>query len=195
MRAVAVLALVASLATPIAAQHAHRPPVSAYAGQEGREIAALSADDIAQLARGGGWGFALPAELNGHPGPMHLLELLAELGLSEAQTSAIQAIFERMRAEAVAEGTRFVTAERALDQLFRTGRATEDTLRAAIAEAEASRARLRTIHLSAHLSTLPLLTADQIRRYPVLRGYRADPCAAVPAGHDPVMWRRHNNCG
>jgi hypothetical protein len=45
------------------------------------------------------------------------------------------------------------------------------------------------------LETPPLLTADQIVRYNDLRGYdAADPCDAVPEGHDAAMWRRHNGC-
>jgi len=53
---------------------------------------------------------------------------------------------------------------------------------------------LRFIHLSRSLETPPLLTTDQIARYSELRGDgAADPRGAVPDGHDPKMWRRHNN--
>jgi hypothetical protein len=56
-------------------------------------------------------------------------------------------------------------------------------------------AELRFIHLTRHLETPPLLTSDQIARYNDLRGYGADdPCTNIPEGHDPAMWRRHNNC-
>ena len=31
--------------------------------------------------------------------------------------------------------------------------------------------------------------------YNSLRGYSsADPCSNIPTGHDPEMWRQHNNC-
>ena len=50
-----------------------------YAGFETREIKGLSEQDIRNSERGGGWGLALPAELNGRPGPVHLLELQEEL--------------------------------------------------------------------------------------------------------------------
>jgi hypothetical protein len=55
--------------------HAQPGPAMPYAGQDARDIKSLSAEDIAELRRGGGWGFAKSAELNGMPGPAHLLEL------------------------------------------------------------------------------------------------------------------------
>jgi hypothetical protein len=36
-------------------------------------------------------GLALPAELNGYPGPIHVLELSDKLGLSAEQKSRIEA--------------------------------------------------------------------------------------------------------
>tara|TARA_B100000459_G_C8427508_1_gene135893 strand:- start:202 stop:432 length:231 start_codon:yes stop_codon:yes gene_type:complete len=54
------------------ADHKH---LSKYAGQEQRAIKSLSADDIAELQRGIGWGLATAAELNSVPRPIHLLEL------------------------------------------------------------------------------------------------------------------------
>lgn len=67
-------------------------------------------------------------------------------------------------------------------------------LRQLIADIEASRSALRYIHLAAHLTSPPLLTPQQIQLYNKLRGYGGDPCAAVPAGHVPKMWRLHNGC-
>ena len=52
---------------------------SKYKGQEHRDIKSLSTDDIAELQRGGGWGLAKAAELNGVPGPVHLLEMEKEI--------------------------------------------------------------------------------------------------------------------
>lgn len=168
---------------------------SPYAGMETREIKSLSEQDIADLRRGAGWGLALAAELNGVPGPAHLLELKNEIALSADQVSAIEAIFAAMQAEAQAAGERFIAAEAAIEEAFREGELTPDALRALIDTAEAARAELRYVHLSRHLETPPLLTAEQIARYNDLRGYGAtDPCDAVPAGHDPAMWRRHNGC-
>jgi hypothetical protein len=184
--------LIAFLAAPAFAQeHGHAP----YAGLETREIKSLSRDDLDELRRGGGWGLALPAELNGMPGPAHLLELRDEIGLSAAQVGQIETIFAEMKAEAQAAGLRFIEAERAIETAFRDRSLDEGRLRTLVEEAESARAELRFIHLARHLSTPPLLTQEQIARYNQLRGYAADPCATVPEGHDAAMWRRHNNCG
>src|SRR5580658_1033453 len=53
-----------------------------YAGQQMRDIKALSSDDVADLLAGRGMGLAKPAELNHYPGPAHLLEMKDQLGLS-----------------------------------------------------------------------------------------------------------------
>ena len=60
--------------------------VSPYAGQEAREIPTLSEEDIRQLQDGEGWGLAKAAELNGVPGPAHLLEI-ADQGMIELSKS------------------------------------------------------------------------------------------------------------
>ena len=78
--------------------------VQPYAGLEIRDITSLSADDIAELEAGRGWGLALPAELNGYPGPAHVLELSEPLELSASQREQILEIFEEMRDEAIATG-------------------------------------------------------------------------------------------
>ncbi|NIM61510.1 MAG: hypothetical protein GTO30_07610, partial [Acidobacteria bacterium] len=58
---------------------------SPYAGMEQREIKAISDDDRRRLLQGHGMGLALAAELNRFPGPKHVLELAAGLGLSDEQ--------------------------------------------------------------------------------------------------------------
>ena len=52
---------------------------SKYFGQETREIKSLSESDIEELKNGRGWGLAKAAELNGVPGPVHLLEMQKEI--------------------------------------------------------------------------------------------------------------------
>lgn len=170
-------------------------PRSPYAGEEAREIASLSASDLEELARGGGWGLARAAELNGVPGPAHLLELANEIDLDADQRATIAAIRDEMRAEAIAAGARFVAAERALDAAFTDAVPDPKALARLVDEAGAARAALRLVHLSAHLGTIPLLTEAQVERYNVLRGYTEDPCKVVPKGHNAAMWRRHNGCG
>jgi hypothetical protein len=45
-----------------------------YAGQQARSIKALSDEEIAALRKGEGMGMAKAAELNGYPGPVHVLQ-------------------------------------------------------------------------------------------------------------------------
>jgi hypothetical protein len=60
-------------------------PPTPYAGQQTRAIKALSDDDIASLLKGEGMGMAKAAELNGYPGPIHVLALAPQLKLTEPQ--------------------------------------------------------------------------------------------------------------
>ena len=189
-----ILALSLMLASPASAQD-DSAARSLYAGEQDRAIASLSSEDLAELARGGGWGLARAAELNGVPGPAHLLELAGEIGLDAAQVETIEAIRDEMRTEAIAAGARFVAAEAALDAAFADGAPDEEALARLVAEAATARGDLRLVHLRAHLRTAPVLMPTQVERYAVLRGYAGDPCDAVPEGHDANMWRRHNGCG
>ena len=177
-----------------AQSHQHAETASPYAGFEARAIKSLSEDDIDELRRGAGWGLALPAELNGVPGPAHLLEHKEEIGLSADQVAKIETIYAEMKTDAIAAGERFIAAEEAIEKAFVGGQLDREQLRFLIDRSEEARADLRFIHLSRHLLTPPLLTDDQIERYKVLRGYVSDPCARVPEGHDAAMWRRHNRC-
>jgi Spy/CpxP family protein refolding chaperone len=169
-----VLALVVPAAWPhglaAAQEHAGASP---YADLEDREIKSLSAEEVAGLLAGDGIGFALPAELNGVPGPKHVLELADSLVLTAEQRGGVEAIEGEMRRRAIELGADLIEAERALDRLFARGGATADDVRAALATAEDLRAALREAHLLAHLSTAALLTPDQIARYRHLRGYHA----------------------
>lgn len=189
------LALVlCAFTVPFAAVAQQQGP-SPYAGFETRALKSLSETDLEELRRGGGWGLALAAELNGVPGPAHLLELRTEIGLTAEQIASIEGIFAEMKTQAQAAGARLIAAEEAIELAFRAGDLDEEALRSLLDEAAAARAELRFIHLSRHLSTPPLLTAEQIAVYKRLRGYGADPCANIPEGHDAERWRRHNNCG
>jgi hypothetical protein len=59
--------------------------LSPYAGEEQRVIKSLSPEEIESLKAGAGMGFAKLAELNGFPGPKHVLELAGRLELSPTQ--------------------------------------------------------------------------------------------------------------
>ena len=181
------ISIVLALASLLAALsgNAAGTGTSPYVGEETRLAKSLSPEDIDELRQGRGWGLAKAAELNGLPGPFHLLELKHRIPLAPEQVDAVTAIHERMRAAAIAEGERFIAAEQALDNAFGAGTVTEESLQAMLTDIERSRARLRFIHLSAHLSTPKLLTQVQIARYAKLRGYHAYRGGTAHEGHGP----------
>jgi hypothetical protein len=73
---------IAMSASVLAYAQQHATP---YAGFQQRTVKALSEQEIADLRAGRGMGLALAAELNGYPGPAHVLEKADALGLSSAQ--------------------------------------------------------------------------------------------------------------
>jgi hypothetical protein len=188
------IALLFLAAAPAAAQHGHHQHQSKYAGQEKRDIKSLSPDDLAELRRGGGWGLAKAAELNGVPGPAHLLEMKDKIGLSAEQVAKIEDLFKVMQKNAIAAGARLIDLERKLEKEFRAGTVTDASLRSALAAISKARSELRYIHLSTHLKTPAIVSKQQIALYNRLRGYASDPCSHVPEGHDARMWRMHNGC-
>lgn len=158
-------------------------PSTPYAGQEARSIKSLSAEDVAALLKGEGMGMAKAAELNGYPGPAHVLMLANELKLTESQRQQVQAIFDRMSAAAKPLGAKLIEREQVLDRLFASGEITTDRLAAETAGIGELQGRLRSVHLAAHLETRPLLTTEQIALYQHLRGYGDE--AAPPTHHHP----------
>jgi Spy/CpxP family protein refolding chaperone len=170
MRApITALFLSIAMAPYIAQAQGHAP----YAGMETRAIKALSAQQIADLREGRGMGLALPAELNGYPGPVHVLEQADALQLSDAQRAGTRAIFETMRADARALGERLIEQESALDKLFASGTASDASLDAATSAIATTQAALRAAHLRAHIAQRALLSEEQAKRYAELRGYGA----------------------
>jgi Spy/CpxP family protein refolding chaperone len=142
-----------------------------YAGQDTREIKALSQERVSGLLEGKGLGYAKVAELNGYPGPAHVLELAEELNLSEAQIESTKAIFKKMKNEARDLGAQLVEAERKIDVVFQKNKATEKLVRSSLEEIGNLEARLRACHVVAHLSQKAVLTKHQIHTYNMLRGY------------------------
>jgi Spy/CpxP family protein refolding chaperone len=177
-RLIAAVAALALASQGAAAQPAPQP----YAGMDARPVKALSEQQIAALRTGRGMGLALAAELNGYPGPRHVLELADRLGLSNEQQRSVKALFDEMTAEAVALGTKLIEREAHLDGLFATRTISQDSLSAATAEIGEAQAELRKAHLKYHLLTAALLTPHQVQRYSQLRGYAG---GAHPGHHHP----------
>ncbi len=156
---------------------------SPYAGQEARALKALSAEEIDELLDGRGMGLARVAEINGHPGPAHALDMAAELGIDGRQADALSAVKARMTVEARRLGAEIVARERALDRAFAEGRADPADIIRAAAEIGELQGRLRAVHLVAHVEARELLTPDQVRRYAELRGYGRGPHGHGPGSH------------
>lgn len=150
------------------------PGLSPYAGQEQRAIKALSSAEIDGLLAGRGMGYARAAELNGYPGPMHVLELATQLELTAEQKRQTEDVFARMQGSAREQGARLVQAERELDELFRSGVITQAVLDQALASIAAAQAQVRAAHLRAHLEQTRILRPEQVTRYAALRGYNHD---------------------
>jgi hypothetical protein len=142
-----------------------------YAGLEQRAVKALSEQQIADLRAGRGMGLALPAELNGYPGPSHVLENADALGLSAEQRERTKGLFEAMKAEAVPVGERLIEQEAKLDRLFAERAITPANLNAATEEIGITQARLRQTHLKYHLAMMDVMSPAQVERYRELRGY------------------------
>lgn len=168
----AVLAL-----SPVAeAQHHHgagrtHPTTSPYAGFEKRAIKGLSDEQVADLKAGRGAGLALPAELNGYPGPLHVLELGDRLALTDEQRAHMRHLIETMRAETMVMGEALLSEEMLLDRLFAEKTATEASVQSATSRIGELQGRLRAAHLKYHLTTVEILSPAQIARYGELRGY------------------------
>lgn len=148
-----------------------RQAAQPYAGQQTRAVHSLSDDEIADLEAGRGMGFALPAELSGYPGPLHVLELAAALQLTESQRARIQVSYDWMKTQAQGLGRQYIAAEKALTAAFRAGTIDATILAERIKAAEDVRSELRQVHLIAHIETAALLTARQKDIYEAQRGY------------------------
>jgi hypothetical protein len=169
------LLLLAALLLISKAAYAQTP----YAEMQSRPIKALSEQQVADLGAGRGMGLALAAELNGYPGPSHVLELDEKLGLSADQRAKVQGLFDSMKAEAIPLGARLIEQEAALDMQFASRTVTPESLKASTAAVAATQGELRETHLKYHLSTAAILSPGQMQRYAELRGY----------GHQPIHHR------
>lgn len=136
-----------------------------------REIKALSGQQLEGLRSGKGMAMAMAAELNGYPGPLHVLELAPQLGLSAEQQAHTQKLYAEMQAAAKAQGEHVIATERALDVLFLNQQATPENVAAAVADAAKAQGQLRETHLRYHLLMMQVLTPEQVQAYQQLRGY------------------------
>lgn len=178
-RTLLTTALVLFLSPALAQHHGHQPsgaqpsgaPMTPYAGFQKREIKALSPEQMADLRAGRGMGLALAAEMNSHPGPMHVLEHAERLQLTAAQRQMMEALMQGMRRDAIAAGETLIAAEAELDRLFESGAIDDALLTTQIRTVSHAQGEVRRIHLTTHIATRAALMADQIALYGRLRGY------------------------
>ena len=164
----------------VSAAAQHQP----YAGQQDREIKALSPDEVKQYLSGAGMGYGKAAELNRFPGPMHVLELADKLELTPEQRARTKTLMDGHKAEARAIGTKRVESERAIEMLFRSGKLDDAALAKSVREAAVLEGEYRLAHLETHRRMRALLSDEQVARYVHLRGYDG----AAAASHEG---RRH----
>lgn len=136
-----------------------------YAGAPGHQVAQACAEQFKTVVgEGRGFGMAFAADQNGYPGPMHVLELKDRLKLTPEQEATARELHAAVRAE-LPKSTRLLEAERRLERLFAERLATEESVRAAVAEIERALTDVRLVHLLTHLRTRELLSEEQRRIY------------------------------
>jgi hypothetical protein len=148
--------------------------ISPYAGQELRYIKSLSDKDIQSLQNGTGeafGGMAKPAELNGYPGPRHVLDMTSELQLTDGQRMEIERIYQNMSSNAKDIGAAIIAIEQDMDRGFANKTITEENLKLMLDKSADLFGQLRFVHLSAHLDTVQMLTIEQVQMYNMMRGY------------------------
>jgi Spy/CpxP family protein refolding chaperone len=125
--------------------------------------------DKGDLEKGAGAGMAKYADLNGYPGPKHILEIQDTLKLSEQQKTRIQVIFYEMKANAVAKGKLIIEKEEKLEALFREGKASGLEVNSLAREIGKLRGDLRAVHMNAHIKAKNALTKEQAALYNSIR--------------------------
>ena len=156
------------------AQDQPTPTPSGYADLLDTEIRGLSPDQIETYRTGAGGGLALTAELNGYPGPRHVLDLADELDLNEDQQARIQVLYDDMLPQALDLGEQILQAEAELERAFRETRIDEGFLETQLLAIGNLQAQLRFVHLRTHLASIDILMPHQIVLYNTLRGYDTD---------------------
>lgn len=166
--------LILALAGASFAQSNPTPPPSGYEDLLQTEIRGMSEEMIQTYRAGGGGGLALTAELNGYPGPRHVLDLADDLELTAEQREQIQALYDLMQLEAIRLGEAILAGEAELEGTFREQTIDERSLEAQLTDLGTLQTELRFVHLRTHLATAEILTPTQVERYNILRGYAAE---------------------
>lgn len=133
-------------------------------------------------------GASLPAELNGAPGPLHVLQLAVQLKVTPEQQAALERLTIAMKTSAQQLGAQVIAAEAELDEAFKSGAMDDKTIQAATARITVLQGQLSAVHLTAHLLTKGLLSQDQVVAYNVARGLR-NPLCSRSTSLDELEWQ------
>lgn len=125
--------------------------------------------DREALLNGEGAGMALYAELNGYPGPKHVIDLEKRLELNAEQRKQVRDIYDEMLIRARQLGKMVVKVEEELNYAFSSGMISAESVEEDAEQAGRLRGLLRGVHLTAHLRTKELLTKKQIQLYVKIR--------------------------
>ena len=142
-----------------------------YRGQQQRPIKALSAEQVASYLEGRGMGLAKAAELNGYPGPKHVLELREALQLTPGQIKQAEQLMAEVIRKAPEIGKKIVVLERELDGDFSEKKGTPLQIQNIVTDIARLNGELRWVHLSAHIRMKTHLSPEQIAVYDHRRGY------------------------
>jgi len=120
MRFLTACLITLTIAAPAIAEDRLNSP---YRDQLLTEIRGLTEKEISDLREARGMGLARAAELNGYPGPRHLLDAEREgqLHLTSDQLRTVTELFDAMARDARRVGERLLGQERDLEQELRTG--------------------------------------------------------------------------
>lgn len=184
---VRILTFLLLLSVGYMVSYASSTKVSPYSELTQRSIKALSAAQVDQLLAGQGMGMALTAELNGYPGPKHVLELASQLQLDDTQARLTEQLYQRMLNEARLLGKQLVEQEQVLESLFTDQQVQADQVTRQLESIGVLRGRLRAVHLNAHIEQTAILTPEQASAYQHLRGYHQP----GPAGNSHHHQRHH----
>lgn len=175
---------------------------SDYMGEENRLIKSLSSGDLEALKAGTGeafGGMAKLAELNGYPGPRHVLDMGDKIGLSEEQKGEIEAKVVQMKAETVPLGEQIIAIEQKTNDAFSDRTITNEMLKENMDASGRLYGQLRYTHLKYHLEMINILTPEQVKNYNEFRGYgpqqpngQMDGADTAPEGYDQEMWKMHH---
>jgi hypothetical protein len=142
------------------------PQISPYAGQEVKDIQSL------QNGTGEAFGgMAKLAELNGYPGPRHVLDMASDLQLTDRQRIETELIYQNMHDRAKGIGAAIIAVEHDMDRAFANKTITQENLKLMLDKSADLYGQLRFVHLSAHLDTMQMLTIEQVQMYDKIRGY------------------------